>query len=121
MGHGIVGLDAFAVDVDVLVGVAAVGVIVRVDLQCFAKRPEADANQERADKAVAEAGDEFDRKNAAQEKEQDADGGDTGGMARTPAQADDPGPVAVFHGERRNGGQMVRAGEDVDEAGDDSA
>jgi len=121
MGHGIVGLDAFAVDVDVLVGVAAVGVIVRVDLEGLPQRPQADANQQRADEAVAETGDEFNGQNAAQEKQQDADGSDAGGVAGSPTQTDQPRPVAVFQCEWRNGGQMVRAGEDVDEAGDDSA
>ena len=78
--------------------------------------PQTDADERDADDSLAPRRQRVERQRAAQSQGEQADGEDAAGVTEAPQQASAPGPAAAA-GERRHGGQVVRAGEHVDQAG----
>ena len=83
-----------------------------------AERPEADADQRAADDALAPRRDGVDRRqHVAQQHGEHRHDDDAGGVADAPRPSRNPAALPLVDGERRDGGEVIGAGEHVKEPG----
>jgi hypothetical protein len=107
--------------VDVQMNLLAVGVFKCMDLQALPKRPQTDADQKHAHKAIAPTGYEINRQNSSQHERQDAYDRNPRRVPSTPAQSGHPGAPPPLHRQWSNGGKVIRTRKDMEEACNDSA
>ena|SRR5438105_12948953 len=93
--------------VEMEVALALVLVFMGMDAQGFAQGPGADGEKHDANEALAPGGKEVHGQKVAQPEGEQADDGDAGGVADSPARARDPASHRLARGERRDGGEMI--------------
>jgi hypothetical protein len=105
-------------DADAEGGPCAVGMGVRVDAgaERAMEAPEADADQNDTDHALAPGRERRDGQPASQQQAKQADEDDAVGMAEAPEGSRAPGASIAVAGERCYGGEVIRAGQDVYES-----
>ena len=106
------------VHVHVIVLDRAVVVSAGGNVQRTTECPQSDSDERNADDAFAPGGKHIDRRQqVAQDDRQQRHDDDAGGVAESPGPARQPSTTAVFYGELRNGGKMVRTREDMKQPG----
>jgi len=112
----------FVVNVNMDVAFAVMFMRMRVDivLERAVQRPEADAEKHHADNPVAPRRKQVHRQPRAQPQRKQAHDRDARRMAETPADAGNPGALRPAHRQRRDGRQVVRSRQHVNDAGDQS-
>src|ERR1041384_6853544 len=99
---------------------AVMFVLVRVDLESFAQRPAADADQHDADETFAPGGDELNRDQITQPKREQPDDTHAGGMANAPAHTRNPGLFWPPNGQWSDSRQVIRPCQNMGDAVDQS-
>src|SRR5204863_4715401 len=102
-----------AVAVHMNVAGAIVFVFVRVNFEGFAQSPTADADQHDAHESFAPGGNEVYGDQVTQPKREQTDHSNSRGMANAPAHSGNPGSFRLPHRQRSDGGQVVRAGQNM--------
>jgi len=116
-------LASVNVNVDVRVGRSRVLVCMRMNFvaKCLPPRPDADADQYDADKAFARNRECLGRKRFAQEIRAEPDDPDACRVADPPDRSGAPSLPSPIYCDRGDGCDVIRAGQNVYEAGQDSA
>ena len=107
------------VNMDMNVVRTSVRMLMHMDLvgHRLARAPKADGDQGHADQSFRPRGKEFHRQHLAQQQREHPDQQDAAGVTESPAQTRGPALLAPPNGQRRDGRQMIRTGEDMDESG----
>ena len=103
---------------DVMLAMMFVLMHVNIVFERAAQRPKTDAEKHHADDAVAPLRNQIHRQTCAQPQRQKPNDRDARRMAESPTHTGNPCGLGTTHRQRRDGRQMVRPRQHVNEAGD---